>query len=287
MLVTDTFIFWNNFPETICSTFPRKMSESFTASFLPKYQMFSGALFQIFVVLVSLYLFWRLFNFHFPGTKEKRIEHKSKTKAIQILYDGGDNPQTEYVLVVSVFVMFHSTGGTDHLAPSIVAVHGLASNPDTTWNYRDSEGAPPHWLRDFLPKEGLNARIIAFNYNSEWKRNALSKSLADHGNDLLIQLDETRLKPEVGKPPECHKNVSNDALYKRKRIGASCLLVIALAESSLSRYVEHGIESQQAKSKQAIFNSLHSGGDFEKNVTDKAKGFVFLGTPHKGSSFTF
>ncbi|KAF7511625.1 hypothetical protein GJ744_003788 [Endocarpon pusillum] len=74
----------------------------------------------------------------------------------------------------------------------IVAVHGLASNLKTTWESRkhsedtcnharqnkrppDAPITKPMWLGDFLPEQGLDARIMAFNHNSAWETNALSK----------------------------------------------------------------------------------------------------------------
>jgi len=91
------------------------------------------------------------------------------------------------------------------LAFSIIVVHDLASNPGTTWDSRkhaqDTDTTNPHprvmWLRDFLPKENLNARILLFNHNTRWQSNAVSKSLKDHGKDLLRALRRVRQTPEV------------------------------------------------------------------------------------------
>jgi hypothetical protein len=53
------------------------------------------------------------------------------------------------------------------------------------------------WVRDLLPKEKLNCRIMAFNHDSRWKSNALSKSLKDFGYDLFLALSIKRQNPEV------------------------------------------------------------------------------------------
>ena len=53
------------------------------------------------------------------------------------------------------------------------------------------------WLRDFLPKENLNARIMAFNHNTAWEARALKKSLQEHGDDLLRALRRVRQRAEV------------------------------------------------------------------------------------------
>ena len=89
---------------------------------------------------------------------------------------------------------------------SIIAVHGLASNPKTTWVSRkhaqDGNSPDPSarlmWLRDFLPRDIPNARVMAFNHNTGWETNALSKSLSHYGDDLLRALQRVRQTDEVG-----------------------------------------------------------------------------------------
>lgn len=97
---------------------------------------------------------------------------------------------------------------------SIVAVHGLAANSASAWDsYSTKEhpessavnpkesgqsssntSAPKHhiWLRDALPHEGLNARIMVYNHNTAWRANALNKSLSDYGDGLLHELRKVR-----------------------------------------------------------------------------------------------
>jgi hypothetical protein len=93
-------------------------------------------------------------------------------------------------------------------ADSIVAVHGLGSNPHTTWLPRSEDGSSqinpttkPMWLRDILPQDlqsrGFRVRVLAFNHNTRWKVNALSKSLQDYAEDLLRKLDYKRQLEEV------------------------------------------------------------------------------------------
>jgi hypothetical protein len=86
---------------------------------------------------------------------------------------------------------------------SIVAFHGLASNPVTTWQQRLPQDAieggmvEPNWLRDFLPEEGLEARIMTYNHDTNYASNASSRSLEDHGNDFLDRLRMRRTKEQV------------------------------------------------------------------------------------------
>lgn len=97
-------------------------------------------------------------------------------------------------------------------ADSIVAVHGLGSNPHTTWlprkSSRPEDGSgqidpttKPMWLRDILPQDlqgrGFRVRVLAFNHNTRWKVSALSKSVQDYAEDLLRKLDYKRQLEEV------------------------------------------------------------------------------------------
>lgn len=111
-----------------------------------------------------------------------------------------------------------------NLPHSIVAVHGLASDPNTAWNWWHPEQAPdqPMWLRDFLPEAGLHARIMTFNHNTAWQAQALDKSLHDFGKDLLRALHNVRTRPDVRLPYwyteknrlECTGKEASGCLYR-------------------------------------------------------------------------
>lgn len=99
---------------------------------------------------------------------------------------------------------------------SIIFVHGLGSNPDTTWRARKptnfsgpTEETPStrdqhvNWISDFLPddlppevREGI--RIFFYNYDSYWKRDAVFTRLQGVGNNLLQHIDtQIRRSKEV------------------------------------------------------------------------------------------
>ena len=96
---------------------------------------------------------------------------------------------------------------------SIVIVHGLASDPFTTWSPRKAKQSPEtsselakspeseSWVADWLPQElerrRLRSRIMIFKHNSAWTANSLSKSLEDHGDDLIQALELERTSAEV------------------------------------------------------------------------------------------
>ncbi|RKL08737.1 hypothetical protein BFJ70_g16750 [Fusarium oxysporum] len=149
----------------------------------------------------------------------------------------------------------------------IVVVHGLASRPNETWRARPAKSpdagdrmkenvAPPPaplWLSDFLPKESLKCRILTFNHNTSWESNSLSKSLEDHGRDLLRALGRHREKQEEKERP-----------------------IIFIGHSF------GGIIIKQA----VVIGQRFADDDYRGNIARRAQGFIFLGTPHDGSSLT-
>lgn len=97
---------------------------------------------------------------------------------------------------------------TDSDRDSIIFVHGLGSNPDTTWRAtkpatatdKPEEAATDserfvNWVSDFLPGDILPAagssdvRIFFYNYDSYWKRDALYTRLTHLGNELLEHIN--------------------------------------------------------------------------------------------------
>ncbi|KAI9855300.1 MAG: hypothetical protein M1813_009839 [Trichoglossum hirsutum] len=160
---------------------------------------------------------------------------------------------------------------SEPIVADIVAVHGLGALPKTTWGWRQRAhqimpACPPaanersklnkpgpNWLRDFLPTEDLNARIMTFNHNTAWGPNALTKSLEDYGQDLLRALDEVRSTKEEKSRP-----------------------IIFIGHSYGGIIIKQALEIAGAR----------RDGDFRCNIHEQAKGFIFLGTPHKGTQLT-
>jgi hypothetical protein len=74
-------------------------------------------------------------------------------------------------------------------------VHGLAGTRDTSWSIKkedatswseeDDEEGRYHWLRKKLPKNIPVARILTFEYNSEWYENPSHVDLEECGAQLL------------------------------------------------------------------------------------------------------
>lgn len=77
---------------------------------------------------------------------------------------------------------------------SIVAVHGLGSSVETTWQHRYSGRL---WLKDDLPLDLPKSRIMTYQHHSRWMSHAQAKNLSDFGKQLLSALDGVRKSNEV------------------------------------------------------------------------------------------
>jgi hypothetical protein len=82
-----------------------------------------------------------------------------------------------------------------------VFVHGLGSNPDTTWGAKDH-----NWVSDFFPQDippavHIDIRIYFYNYDSYWKKDAVQAGLSGLAKSLLDRIQsEIRGTEEVGVP---------------------------------------------------------------------------------------
>ena len=77
---------------------------------------------------------------------------------------------------------------------SIVAVHGLCGDAYETWT-EDTGGKL--WLRDFLPSQVPNTRIMSYGYDSFFAFSKSEIELGDVAADLLNRLNDERGTQEV------------------------------------------------------------------------------------------
>ncbi|KXX72981.1 Protein SERAC1, partial [Madurella mycetomatis] len=162
----------------------------------------------------------------------------------------------------------------------IIFIHGLGSNPDTTWRATknamknatknttkhvtaadipeeaatDSERFV-NWVSDFLPADILAAtsrdvRIFFYNYDSYWKRDAVQTRLTNLGNELLEHINGGIRMSETER--------SRSLIFVAYSFGG---LVVkrALVQARASRDFGH--------------------------IVDYTKAILFLGAPHRGTSF--
>ncbi|KAH6893461.1 Alpha/Beta hydrolase protein [Thelonectria olida] len=78
----------------------------------------------------------------------------------------------------------------------IVAVHGLGSDVDWSWTWRDrkTSGAPVNWLKDesMLPSTVPQARIMVYNYGTRRTWNGPKIRIQSCAEDLVRDLHEFR-----------------------------------------------------------------------------------------------
>jgi hypothetical protein len=85
------------------------------------------------------------------------------------------------------------------LSSSIVAVHGLNGHREKSWT-DDQSGVL--WLRDLLPHQLPNVRVLTFGYDADTLRlSGVSQlSLNDHATSLVEELVRCRSDPQVIRP---------------------------------------------------------------------------------------
>jgi hypothetical protein len=75
-----------------------------------------------------------------------------------------------------------------------VAVHGLGGDSVETWTHPKSKA---FWLKDFLPQQIPDARIMTFGYNAAAAFGHSTSDVIDHAKSLLSSLVDKREESEV------------------------------------------------------------------------------------------
>ncbi|EFY94038.2 hypothetical protein MAA_10501 [Metarhizium robertsii ARSEF 23] len=156
---------------------------------------------------------------------------------LQVLYPCNGAGQAEVVKVEQRHACM--------LTPSsVVAVHGLNGDPKNTWT---NDKTHAFWLKDFLPRDVPNARVMTFGYNADAAFSNSTSDIIDHAKSLLSSLvDEREEKDEMLRP-------------------------IVFVGHSLG-----GIVIKQALFQARIEQRYSS-------ISKSTIGIIFLGTPHRGS----
>ena len=142
------------------------------------------------------------------------------------------------------------------------------------------------WLEhpDFLPKDFPNARIAVFIYDSRWLFDANFQHPRDFSEHLLHALVEDRQKRGITTVSSLNRcSAVAPIIFQRPIffIGHSMGgIVIKSVRIFLNFY--HTCHEQPC---QALLSALNSGKSEYRKIAQDTKGIIFLGTPHKGSSW--
>ncbi|KAF2155189.1 hypothetical protein K461DRAFT_319642 [Myriangium duriaei CBS 260.36] len=135
----------------------------------------------------------------------------------------------------------------------IVFVHGLGSNPETTWGPLNSTC----WVRDFLPEDipgylRNDIRIYLYNYDSHFKRESVRARLRVFGENMLVHV-----QTELRRTPE---EQARHLIFVGHSYGGLVIKQALVSARIDARYAD---------------------------ILDRTKAIVFLGTPHLGASLQF
>ncbi|EFR03715.1 vegetative incompatibility protein HET-E-1 [Nannizzia gypsea CBS 118893] len=144
-------------------------------------------------------------------------------------------------------VLYHGLGEEEEeeAEVDIIAVHGLGSNVDWAWTFKDKT-RHVNWLKDseMLPSAIPRSRIMVYNYHSRWHKDAPRTRLQICGEELAQSVHDFR------------KGVERPIIFIGHSLGGNV--------------IQHAL--LHAKSKRNL-----------RCVVSSTAGFIFLGCPFKGS----
>lgn len=83
----------------------------------------------------------------------------------------------------------------------IVAIHGLNGHYLDTWTAKGANGEKVIWLKDFLPNQIPDARIMSYGYNSAVQFSKSMAGISEFADQLLENLRSWRQSDMERSPP--------------------------------------------------------------------------------------
>ncbi|KAI1950901.1 hypothetical protein LOZ57_001449 [Ophidiomyces ophidiicola] len=149
------------------------------------------------------------------------------------------NPASDYGITV-----LHEPDCRDDIVFDLVAIHGLNGDAFKTWTHKQSKIM---WLRDLLPKELPNVRIMTFGYNSKFYNITGHQDLLNISMKLLSELVDVR---------STEKEIDRPIVFVCHSLGGIVLKKALLIQGSIE----------------------------EMAVQNATYGVIFFATPHNGSA---
>ena len=144
--------------------------------------------------------------------------------------------------------MFELSTNENEKTIDVVAVHGLQGDAYKTWAHDNGS----LWLRDFLPADIPNARIMTFGYDSSV---AFSRSVAKIEDKALELLNHLSARRSLAEPGNSSKPIV---------------------------FICHSLGGIVVKKALVLAHDRNSNLDY-KDISDNTKGLAFMGVPHEGS----
>ncbi|KAH7015894.1 hypothetical protein EDB80DRAFT_708842 [Ilyonectria destructans] len=151
-------------------------------------------------------------------------------------------------------------------AVDIVLIHGLGSKFQTTWAYERKDGSRYHWVREKFHLDMPDARILVFEYPSRWYDDPVRTDLTECASELLRSVIRDRC--HVGSPAMCRTRRTRPIIFVGHSFGG---LVIKQAMTMASQVQGSNSDRTQYENHRHFLSAI--------------AGVIFLGTPHRGSSF--
>ncbi|CVK92445.1 uncharacterized protein FMAN_07341 [Fusarium mangiferae] len=154
--------------------------------------------------------------------------------------NGGLYRYTDTFDGVTPLYVGHGGGEVD-----IIAVPGLGSHAFGSWKSSKSDDI---WLRDFLPKDAPNIRVLLYGYDTALSGSLSKQSIGDLGGALLEQI-----------------------VAFRARDGTSCRPIIFIGHSLGGLVI-----------KEALVRARRSPNDTSHDLSKATYGLLFFGVPNLG-----
>lgn len=163
---------------------------------------------------------------------------------------------------------FEDKNASDASAIDIVAIHGLNGHYEKTWSSPAAAdgGSDVNWLKELLPKQVSNARVMSFGYNSALQ---FSKSTADtytFADQLLEALMSKR----------------GSDIERQRPIMFICHSLGGIVAKQVSLLFSGTVAKIILRTIKAI-NRAHERERY-RSLLEQTFGIAFFGTPHNGSS---
>ncbi|KAF8253065.1 hypothetical protein K440DRAFT_627253 [Wilcoxina mikolae CBS 423.85] len=149
----------------------------------------------------------------------------------------------------------------------IIAVQGLASSYEWTWNAVLEDGRNVMWLRDLLPSDLPEARILTFEYDSKWMQ-------TKRDDPAFVTLED------------CGKRLLQSVIWDRThKYEDEMCKTMKRRPMILIGHSYGGLVIKSAMIQAAFTNPAEPYYEDYQSFLTSVSGIVFLGTPHNGSGF--